>query len=123
MDGDNIMQIRLAVTRSAPELVETTARSLLSDLNEAQPGSTSFATVPAEPGTRQVLQLTAELLVGATGVASAWLVPALQHWLSRQPADTGLIFKSGAFEVEVRGDAPPDVFIAVSQAITQVVGS
>ena len=119
----NIAQVQLVVSRAegaSAELTEETARSLLRLLNEAQPGAARFNTVAAESGSKQLAQQTAELIVSVTGVASAWLVPALQHWWKSKSPDTGLYFKSGEFEVQIKGSAPPEVFEKVSQAIAEV---
>jgi hypothetical protein len=115
-------QFRLSVTRAegaAKELVEETARSLLHAINDERPGHASFVTVPAEPNTKQGVQITVELMVGMSGVASAWIVPVVHHWLTTQSPDTGLWFKSSEYEVEIKGNAPPEVFTKVTQAIEQ----
>ena len=117
------IEIRLLVTRAdgaVPELLEETAQSLLREINEAQPGSASFVKNPAPAGSKTGFEMTTELVVGISGVASAWIVPTIQHWWSRQASDTGLVFKYGEFEVQVKGNAPPEVFAKVTQAIAQV---
>lgn len=119
---DEAASVRISVIRepgASVELIEETARSLLREINEARPNAARFSTTPAADGSKQVLQLTPELVIGVSGVASAWLVPAIQHWWKRQAPDTGLVFKSAEFEVQVKGDAPPEVFAKVTQAIAQ----
>lgn len=124
--GDTMSEsktIRIIVTRAKgapPEFVEDTARSLLSECNEQEPGSARFAVLPAEPNDKWNGGLTPELIISVASLASSWLVPAIQHWISRQPEDTGLVLETPDFTLELSKGAPPEIYDEVTSAIARV---
>lgn len=91
------------------------ARSLAAELNDHEAGVAALARTEAPPGSKGGdWALTAEVAISLGALVSSWAVPAVEHWLKRQDADTTLTLKGKNaegkyFEVSVSGEAPGDV--------------
>lgn len=101
------------------------ARSLVAELNEHEPGVASLGRAEAPPGSKAgEWAMTAEVAISLGALVSSWAVPAVEHWLKRQDAETTLTLKGKNaegkyFEVSVSGEAPGDVLEKLNSFIPQ----
>ena len=128
MDQNNTPRIGITGMQGArAELFEDVARSLLNELNDHRRGTAAFAPAPPSmPGTKDVFGMSVEILLAGGGVASAWIVPAVQHWLGGQGADTGVSFTlkndiGEEYVVKIGPNAPPEVVAKLSSALVRAL--
>ncbi len=101
------------------------ARSLVAEINEHEAGVATLARIEAPSGSKSgEWALSAEVVISLGALVSSWAVPAVEHWLKRQDAETTLTLKGKNaegkyFEVSVSGEAPGDVLEKLNNFLPQ----
>lgn len=89
---DTIVMTVIRAEGTPDERLEETASSLRRELNEVQRGVASIPhSGPAPAGAKGDLPAMAQVALAMGTMASPWVVPLIETWLRRQPAETGII--------------------------------
>lgn len=132
MEQRNSIRIRFALAAGArAEHLDQAARSLVNELNHHRRGAASLTpSLPSESSSpdgmqnKDFLGLSAEIVLAGGSLASAWIVPAVQNWLSGQNAVSGIIFtlkddNGDDYDVTIGPNAPADVVAKISSAVVR----